>query len=411
MPPGKRNKTAHVARSSNGIDALPDGILEHILGFVPAKDAVKTCVLARRWCNLWKSATALSVSCVGNSNEDPALLKERQKSVDHLLRLRGFLPLEKFEVRFSGLYDDDTFCLIRWIQHAVKCRVQMLILDNVYRDGIDLGSLHLVSQHLTKLELIGIMLHNSFCDFSSCPVLEHLEIDYCYWWTVEKISSESLKHLSLKRCELTREFHILISTPSLVSLRLDCHLPMAPVLVSMPLLKEAFVRVTHWNAYTGEWGDYSGDCSFEDCYSCKGLVGDNDNKCVLLEGLSNAENMALIPESTAFIFGKDLKQCPTFSKLKTLLLDDRWCVAPDFPALTCILEHSPVLEKLTLHLFSKGPKHKVEMLGRYHPTDGSAAVSECLKVVEVKCQVVDEKVQEVLKFLCTFNISAEIVVY
>ncbi|XP_066342827.1 uncharacterized protein [Miscanthus floridulus] len=114
--------------------------------------------------------------------------------------------------------------------------------------------------------------------------------------------------------------------------------------------------------------------------------------------------MALIPESTAFIFVKDLKQCPTFSKLKTLLLDDRWCVAPDFPALTCILEHSPVLEKLTLHLFSKGPKHKVEMLGRYHPTDGSAAVSECLKVVEVKCQVVDEKVQEVLKFLCTFNI-------
>jgi len=46
----------------------------------------------------------------------------------------------------------------------------------------------------------------------------------------------------------------------------------------------------------------------------------------------------------------------------------------------------------------------VEMLGRYHPIDGSAAFSECLKVVEVKCQVVDEKVQEVLKFLCTFNI-------
>ncbi|XP_066335130.1 uncharacterized protein [Miscanthus floridulus] len=172
----------------------------------------------------------------------------------------------------------------------------------------------------------------------------------------------------------------------------------------MPLLQEAFVRVTHWNAYTGEWGDYSADCDFEDCYSCKGVVGDNDNKCVLLEGLSNAENMALIPESIVFIFGKDLKQCPTFSKLKTLLLDDRWCVAPDFHALTCILKHSPVLEKLTLHLFSKGPKHKVEMLGRCHPIDGSAAVSECLKVVEVKCQVVDEKVQEVLKFLCTFDI-------
>jgi hypothetical protein len=208
------------------------------------------------------------------------------------------MPLEKFEVSFGGMYeDDDTFCLIHWIQHAVKCRIQMLVLDNVYRDGFELGNLHLVSQHLTKLELIGITLHNSFCDFSSCPVLEHLEVDNCYWWTVEKISSESLKHLSIKCCEVTGEFHILISTPSLVSLRLDCHLSMAPVLVSMPLLKEAFVRVTHWNAYIGEWGDYSADCDFEDCYSC--VVGDNDNKCVLLEGLSNAENMALIPESIA----------------------------------------------------------------------------------------------------------------
>jgi len=129
MPPGEKNRNGPVASISNGIDALPDGILEHIFGFVPAKDAVKTCVLARRWRNLWKSATALSVSCVGN--EDPASVKEQQKSVDHLLRLRGFMPLEKFEVRFGGLYeDDDTFCLIHWIQHSVKCCIQMLILDN-----------------------------------------------------------------------------------------------------------------------------------------------------------------------------------------------------------------------------------------------------------------------------------------
>ena len=49
-----------------------------------------------------------------------------------------------------------------------------------------------------------------------------------------------------------------------------------------------------------------------------------------------------------FIFEKDLKQCPTFHNLKTLLLNDHWCVAPNFLALTCILKHSPVLEKLKL---------------------------------------------------------------
>jgi hypothetical protein len=34
-----------------------------------------------------------------------------------------------------------------------------------------------------------------------------------------------------------------------------------------------------------------------------------------------------------------------------LSLNEYWCVPDDFSALTCILEHSPVLEKLTLQLF------------------------------------------------------------
>ena len=49
----------------------------------------------------------------------------------------------------------------------------------------------------------------------------------------------------------------------------------------------------------------------------------------------------------------DLKRCPTFSKLKTLLLSDYWCVALDLDAITCILKNSPLLEKLTLELCLK----------------------------------------------------------
>jgi hypothetical protein len=53
------------------------------------------------------------------------------------------------------------------------------------------------------------------------------------------------------------------------------------------------------------------------------------------------------------IFARDLESCPTFNKLKTLLLNGYWCVGSDFDALTCILKHSPVLEKLTLQLVSE----------------------------------------------------------
>ena len=130
-----------------------------------------------------------------------------------------------------------------------------------------------------------------------------------------------------------------------------------------------------------------------------------------------------------FVFGRDLKLCPTFSKLKNLLLDDHWCVAPDFSALNCILKHSPVLEKLTLQLFSEvdiqlngyllswwsdfiqqwliwvkcffllqGPQHKIEMIAILTSMDRSVAVSEHLKAIEIKCEVVGEEVHKVLKF-------------
>jgi hypothetical protein len=50
-----------------------------------------------------------------------------------------------------------------------------------------------------------------------------------------------------------------------------------------------------------------------------------------------------------FIFRKDCKSLATFSKLKTLLLNE-WCMAVDFSALIYFLQCSPVLEKLTLQL-------------------------------------------------------------
>jgi len=94
-----------------------------------------------------------------------------------------------------------------------------------------------------------------------------------------------------------------------------------------------------------------------------------------------------------------LKCCPIFSNLKALSLNEYWCVPDDFSALTCILEHSPVLEKLTLQLFCEGPKSNVHMKGSPDPKERSNAISEHLKVVEVKCEVVDDRVINILKFL------------
>jgi hypothetical protein len=45
------------------------------------------------------------------------------------------------------------------------------------------------------------------------------------------------------------------------------------------------------------------------------------------------------------------------------------------------------------------------MKGSYRAMEGpSAAISEHLKIVEVKCNAVDDRILEVLKFLRAFNI-------
>ncbi|KAG2565150.1 hypothetical protein PVAP13_7NG349317 [Panicum virgatum] len=132
-----------------------------------------------------------------------------------------------------------------------------------------------------------------------------------------KISSNSLKFLTFTFCGFNqdRRFRTLIYTPSLVSLRLedhvfqDGHLYRTSVLDNMPALEKAFVRLANENADCCTHAD-SGNCGHENCNSCYG------GNCVLLKGLSEAENLTLIAISKMFIFKRDLKQCLTFSKLR-----------------------------------------------------------------------------------------------
>ncbi|CAN6216745.1 unnamed protein product [Urochloa humidicola] len=165
----------------------------------------------------------------------------------------------------------------------------------------------------------------------------------------------------------------------------------------MPSLLDASIRIVSKNV-----DSCGNDCDSGDCDSCHDIIHGNSN-CILLEGLSKAKNMALIAESKTLIFKMDLKWCPTFSKLKTLLLSDYWCVALDLDTISCILKNSPLLEKLTLELL-QGSDHKIEMKGNYTAVQETTAISQHLKTVEVKFDVVDEKVHKVLKLLSSFNI-------
>ncbi|WVZ51229.1 hypothetical protein U9M48_002391 [Paspalum notatum var. saurae] len=253
MPPRKKGSvdggaSPEVGGNDDFISALPDDALHHVLSFLPAEDAVRTCVLARRWRDLWKSATGLRIGCADLANLPH--VDDIRKFVNHLLLLRKRdSVIYTCEIRFScNLRDGDTDPYLNlWIRHVLDrgVRVLRLEIENEEDPGlIDLDDLPLASQHLRTLELEGVALNNRLSNFLNCPNLQHLEIGDSVFSSVDEISSESLKCLGIGGyCFFY--VHTRICTPNLVSLWLDAHFRRSvPVLGSMPSLKKAFVRNT-----------------------------------------------------------------------------------------------------------------------------------------------------------------------
>ncbi|GJN28182.1 hypothetical protein PR202_gb16277 [Eleusine coracana subsp. coracana] len=111
-----------VGGDDEGIDVLSDGVLAHIPGFLPAEEAVRTSVLARRWRDLWKSATVLHIVAT-----DGQFLETVEKSLDFVARLITHregssldtcnLEVGHFSVLCGICHNEDvTRCLSTWFQ-------------------------------------------------------------------------------------------------------------------------------------------------------------------------------------------------------------------------------------------------------------------------------------------------------
>ncbi|TVU26424.1 hypothetical protein EJB05_28995, partial [Eragrostis curvula] len=413
MPPARKGEKAKKQHEATGIDALPNGVLEHILGFLPAEEAVRTCVLARRWRHRWKSAAALRIVSAGGEFLAPA--DKLRDFMEHLLLGRGGAPLDFCEFRLGDLdnvlEDEDVLSRVdNWFRHAVGCNVQDLRFRIHTTRSQELEDLPLVSKHLTRLALFDVEVHGSFLNFSRSPNLQYLELECCKLQSESTalITFQSLKHLHITFCCLFLHMTLdsrariygrtRIYAPKLVSLVMKENLGTSPIFETMPSLMEASIEIANSSDHCMLWNANYWDCNCESCDNYGNTRGDSKS-CVLLEGLSKAKSLRLISEPVEFIFKRDMRWCPMFSNLKNLWLNDYWCVPDDFNMLACILEHSPILEKLTLQLFSEGPEHKMELEGRVSPTERPAAISESLNTVEVKCVKIDERIVKVLRFL------------
>ncbi|KAK3122948.1 hypothetical protein QOZ80_8AG0620870 [Eleusine coracana subsp. coracana] len=69
----------------------------------------------------------------------------------------------------------------------------------------------------------------------------------------------------------------------------------------------------------------------------------------MLCSLSNAKTIVLLAHPGEMVLMRELKSCPDFKNLKTLSLGE-WCMTSQLDALAAVLNHSPNLERLFLHL-------------------------------------------------------------
>uniref|UniRef100_A0A0D9XQ89 F-box domain-containing protein n=1 Tax=Leersia perrieri TaxID=77586 RepID=A0A0D9XQ89_9ORYZ len=405
MPHWRRKAPTRAVAAVGGpvcISALPDEVIQLILSFLPAHDAVRTCVLARRWRHLWRDAPALRIHYIREweDSDYPEIGVEKfDRFMDNLfsLRCRG-APLEYCEFDFDRPvsffpYNPDA---VRWIRRAFRCRAR--VLRFVFNETIELPDVPLISQHLTRLEVQCVSFHGDSSDFSECPLLVDQKMRECI---LEKnMWSPSLKMLSIVNCEFTGN---LLSFPSLVSLELDCGENRAPFLESMPSLEEATLIFDHTIKDLCS-NNIFGDCGEDNCQGCSYFSGttpvNNHTDCVLLNGVSEATDLKLLAHPDVYVFRRDLKWCPTFYNLKTLLLNE-CCLVGDLSVLICFLQHSPLLEKLTIQL-EKAPTCLMDLEGLYNTEQ--PFTSDHLKFVPIECKEVNLCVWKILKTLSTFGI-------
>ncbi|XP_051179875.1 F-box/LRR-repeat protein At3g26922 [Lolium perenne] len=395
MPGGSKNKRAATTDGEDRLGALPDEILQHVLSFLPSCQTVRTCVLAQRWRDQWKSVPALRLH-----QDHFATDQHLSEFANQLLLFRGHAPIHGCDIVCT---EGDIW---RWIRYALSCQARVLRVDLL--DVIEpwqLSDRRFISQQLVRLELVAVELRPGSLDFSSCPKLEVVNINDCIV-NAKKIVSRSLTHLSITGCTFDIKSRTRISAPGLISLELDDFLGWTPVLERVPSLVTAFVRLGEFCddhcflSYYGNCGGFSGRCKCDESV--------HSDHPVLVAALSQATDLKLVSRPQVFIFRKDLKRRPSFTKLKTLLLNE-WCVAANFAALVYFLQHSPILEKLTIEL-DKTPESVFETDGDCNPGQQPIA-SKRLQVVQVKYHK-DRvlAVHKILKILITGGVPSEKVV-
>uniref|UniRef100_A0A0D3GGY4 F-box domain-containing protein n=1 Tax=Oryza barthii TaxID=65489 RepID=A0A0D3GGY4_9ORYZ len=405
MAGGNKKVKKAMETIATNINDLPNEVLQYILSFLSTREVVQTCVLSQRWCNIWKFVPTVHVT-----NET---IQHCQKLLDHVIMQRGDVSINTCHLEFVKYFRRENRKANKWIFHALSvCKVKELRVYIQFQDFfLTITNQAIISGYLRKLELDSVKLEANSLDFTSCPLLEELQMGYCIIYA-RKIVSKSLKRLKMETMFFETEdddgwpCRLHISVPNIVSLTLLGFDGWTPLFENTPYLAFAIVTFNDECYDTCQYSSFW-DCGNEDCEGCY-AIGDHLNGSVFLHHLSHTTHMELtndcrmnMNDSISTIFDRDLKWCPLFRNLKTLLLNE-WFLENGLRGVLRILQHSPALEKITLKLYME-PKKIVESEESYGTMEQPFVMNH-LKKISVKCQKEVMWVKKIIMTLTQFGI-------
>ncbi|KAJ3688194.1 hypothetical protein LUZ61_017358 [Rhynchospora tenuis] len=346
-----------ISENSDRLSNLPDALLIHILSSLDAKKVVQTCLLSKRWHNLWASVPSLhfNYEFLSKESERFGIL------VTSFLRLRAdkAINLHTFKlcyygsrtspssIHYSVLSNTTAFSVDEmWILYAFKHKVKNLVLklwEDCFKvapnclftcDSLEYMHLTCFSEvkadivclpKLRKLSLRNVTMNGDSIHriISGCPALETLSIQFVTIRT-NSISFQTVKSLRMENC-----FFYSLSEPT--------------ISISCPCLN--YLKFVQCTGTTITFTDMSRvtDPVISWRKNCK--KGYNFD---LLEDISSGvEYLELIIIYPKEFLDRELKNGTTFNGLKCLVLDLCWNNC-NFSILSSFLKRCPNLEKFCL---------------------------------------------------------------
>ncbi|KAJ4779320.1 F-box/RNI-like superfamily protein [Rhynchospora pubera] len=330
---------------------LPNVLLIKILSSLKAREVAQTCILSKRWRNLWASVPCLNFDIAEfsslNSTESHRRFIKFVSSF--LLSIVENASLDVFHLICDGdhpFYNGISDAASAWIEKAVKCKPKKLQLEVFYYEGLTIpDSLYICDSleelyirmdsgrekylfepeevYLPKLKRLHLSDFQAFAYGMEklrygCPILESLSLVY-FLLETQNVFFGSLKRLSMTRCYFDY-LDFSISAPDLEYLSIDGGSIGCISSNKMPKVTEASIIF-----YRVEETEYD-----------------------VLSSLVNVEVLEITIPYLSELVKYALKNSLIFPKLKRLTLG-RFCMNCAFSTLSSLLKRTSKLEILTLY--------------------------------------------------------------